>query len=112
MKSTTILGHVRQANMDNISSEAPSGDVMLVQEGELAQFIVAALNLDVNPTQIDPLAPLYGEGLGLDSIDILELALAISKTYGVQLRAEDEHNLKTFSSLRSLNCHIQQHRTK
>ena len=62
------------------------------------------------PTTIDPLAPLFGDGLGLDSIDILELALAISQTYGVQLRADDEDNETIFRSLRSLNDHIQQRR--
>jgi len=98
--------------MNKISSERPSGDAVSAQELELAQFIVSTLNLDVDPTQIDPLAPLYGEGLGLDSIDVLEMALAISKTYGVQLRADDEHNLSTFSSLRTLNQHIQLHRTQ
>jgi len=48
--------------------------------------------------------------LGLDSIDILEIALAISKTYGLKLRSDDENNTKIFSSLRSLNRHIQEHR--
>lgn len=84
----------------------------LARERELSGFIVASLNLEIDPARVDPEAPLYGEGLGLDSIDILELALAISKTYGVQLRADDQHNLTTFSSLRSLNAYIQQHRTK
>jgi acyl carrier protein len=55
---------------------------------------------------------LYGEGLGLDSIDILELSLAISKKYGVQIKADDADNNRIFSSLRSLNQHIQQHREK
>ena len=82
------------------------------QELELAGLIVTTLNLEVKATDIDPLGPLYGEGLGLDSIDILEAGLAISKTYGVQLRSDDENNLKIFSSLRSLNDHIQQHRKK
>ncbi len=82
------------------------------QEKELAQLIVTALNLEVTADEIDPEAPLYGEGLGLDSIDILELSLAISKAYGVQLKSDDADNGKIFSSLRSLNQHIQQHRTK
>ena len=59
------------------------------------------------PEEVDPAAPLYGEGLGLDSIDILEIALAISQAYGVQLRSDDQDNLKIFRSLRSLNEHIQ-----
>jgi acyl carrier protein len=82
------------------------------EEKELAQLIVTALNLEVKAEEIDPEAPLYGEGLGLDSIDILELSLAISKTYGVQLKSDDADNGKIFSSLRSLNQHIQQHRSK
>lgn len=80
------------------------------QEKELAQLIVTSLNLEVAAGEIEPDAPLYGEGLGLDSIDILELSLAISKTYGVQLKSDDANNNKIFSSLRSLNEHIQQHR--
>ncbi len=80
------------------------------QEKELAQLIVTSLNLEVSADEIDPEAPLYGEGLGLDSIDILELSLAISKTYGVQLKSDDADNSKIFSSLRNLNQHIQQHR--
>jgi len=82
------------------------------QELQLATLIVETLNLEVDAAQIDPEAPLYGEGLGLDSIDILELALAISKTYGVQLRSEDQNNRQIFSSLRRLNEHLQQHRSK
>jgi len=80
------------------------------QERELAQLIVTSLNLEVSADEIEPEAALYGEGLGLDSIDILELSLAISKTYGVQLKSDDADNNKIFSSLRNLNDHIQQHR--
>lgn len=82
------------------------------QEKELAQLIVTSLNLEVSADDIEPDAPLYGEGLGLDSIDILELSLAISKTYGLQLKSDDADNNKIFSSLRSLNQYIQQHRAK
>ena len=82
------------------------------QEKELAQLIVTSLNLEVSADEIEPEAPLYGEGLGLDSIDILELSLAISKSYGVQLKSDDADNNKIFNSLRSLNEHIQQHRAK
>jgi len=82
------------------------------QEKELAQLIVTSLNLEVSADEVEPDAPLYGEGLGLDSIDILELSLAISKTYGVQLKSDDADNSKIFSSLRNLNEHIQQHRAK
>ncbi|HUN49203.1 MAG TPA: phosphopantetheine-binding protein [Stellaceae bacterium] len=80
------------------------------QESALAHLIVKTLNLEVQSSEIDPQAPLYGEGLGLDSIDMLELALAVSKEYGVKLRADDKSNRQIFSSLRSLNGYIQQHR--
>jgi acyl carrier protein len=79
-------------------------------ELELANLMVTALNLEIAPSAIDPAAPLYREGLGLDSIDILELSLAISKAYGVKLRSDDENNTKIFGSLRSLSEHIQAHR--
>jgi acyl carrier protein len=80
-------------------------------EREVAQLIVEALNLeDVDPGQIDPEAPLFREGLGLDSIDALELALAISGKYGFKLRSDDENNAKIFSSLRALSQHVEQNR--
>ncbi|PWC90976.1 acyl carrier protein [Azospirillum sp. TSH100] len=77
-------------------------------ELDLATLIVNTLTLEADPEDIDPDAPLYGEGLGLDSIDILEVALAVSKSYGVKLRADDENNTRIFASLRTLNGHIQQ----
>ncbi len=80
------------------------------QVRELAQLIVETLNLDVAAATIDPEAPLFGEGLGLDSIDMLEIALAVSQTYGVKLRADDTDNQQIFRSLVSLNEHIQQTR--
>lgn len=77
------------------------------QESGLAELIVETLNLeDVVPAEIDPEAPLFGEGLGLDSIDALELALAISQKYGVQMKTEDENVENAFGSLRSLNRFI------
>ena len=82
------------------------------EELELARLIVTALNLEVRAEDIDPAAPLYGEGLGLDSIDILEVSLAVSKAYGVKLRADDENNRTIFSSLRNLSQHIQRQRSK
>ena len=96
-----------------MTSEIPHERMALSeQEIELAQVIVTTLNLDVIPSTIDPDGALFGEGLGLDSIDILEVSLAFSKTYGVQLRADDSDNTKIFSSLRSLNQYVQAHRTK
>ena len=86
---------------------------MRPEEMEVARLIVDTLNLeDVVPEDIDPEAPLFGEGLGLDSIDALELALAISRTYGFQLRADDANNAQIFSSLRALSQHIERHRTQ
>jgi acyl carrier protein len=76
------------------------------EEREMAELLVAALNLeDTRPESNKPAAPLFGshaEGLGLDSIDALEIALAISERYGVQLRADDANNKQVFSTLRSL----------
>ncbi len=82
------------------------------QERELAQLIVEALNLESTADEIDPTAPLYREGLGLDSIEILEIALTISKRFGFQLQSDDADNVRIFGSLRSLNEHVQQHRTR
>ena len=80
-------------------------------EHELAQLLVESLNLEgVAPDSIDPEAPLFGDGLGLDSSDALELALAISKKYGFQLRSDSDENRRIFSSLRALSAHIDQNR--
>ena len=81
-------------------------------EHALAELLVASLNIEgINAADIDPDAPLFGAGLGLDSIDALELALAISKTYGFQLRSDNEDNKRVFASLRALSAHIEQQRT-
>ncbi len=80
-------------------------------ETELAELLVESLNLEgVAAADIDPEAPLFGEGLGLDSIDALELALAISKKYGFQLRSDSDENRRIFASLRALSDHVQAHR--
>jgi acyl carrier protein len=79
-------------------------------ELEVARLIVGALSLEIAPEEIDPAAPLFGEGLGLDSIDALEMSLVISKAYGVQLRSDDERNHRIFASLRSLAGHIAKQR--
>ncbi len=75
-------------------------------EPEVAQLIVDTLNLDIEAAEIVPEQPLFREGLGLDSIDALELAMAISRQYGFQLRSDDENNRQIFSSLRALSTHI------
>ncbi|HEX7340934.1 MAG TPA: phosphopantetheine-binding protein [Rhodanobacteraceae bacterium] len=78
-------------------------------ERTLAQLIVDSLNLeDVPADSIDPEAPLFGGDLGLDSIDALEIALAVSRHYGFQLRSDNPDNRQIFSSLRALNAHIEQ----
>lgn len=80
-------------------------------EHDLAELIVSSLNLENRkPDDIDPDAPLFGGDLGLDSIDALELALAISKRYGFQLRSDNPDNKRIFSSLRNLSEHIEQHK--
>ncbi len=98
----------------NATSPAPSGSAgqpttggQTAAERQLAELIVSALQLEVAPTEIEPDAPLFGEGLGLDSIDALELALAISRAYSIELRSDDQQNHRIFASLRSLSAHIE-----
>ena len=82
-------------------------------ERALAELLVDSLNLEaVAAAGIDPEAPLFGDGLGLDSIDALELSLAISKKYGFQLRSDNDDNRLIFSSLRALSAHVQQHKAE
>ena len=77
-------------------------------EQALAALIVDVLNLeDVAPGDIEPEEPLFGDGLGLDSIDALELALAISQKHDIQLKAEDANTHKAFGTLRTLNTYIE-----
>jgi acyl carrier protein len=81
------------------------------EEKELARLIVDNLNLEnIAPEDIRPDAPLFGGELGLDSIDALELALAVSKRYGFQLRSDNPDNRLAFGSLRALARHIEAHR--
>jgi acyl carrier protein len=81
-------------------------------EREIAALIVSALNLEVRAEEVEPLSPLYAEGLGLDSIDILEVALVMSKQFGMQMKADSEDNFRIFSSLRTLTAYVGVHRTK
>jgi acyl carrier protein len=96
--------------MEHQSSAQPGSDQTL--EREIAGHIVTALNLDIAPETIAPEAPLYGDELGIDSIDILEIALVMSKQYGVQMKADSDDNSRIFGSLRALASHIGEHRTK
>lgn len=79
-------------------------------EGEVAKLIVDAVGLDLPAADVDPVQPLFGSGLGLDSIDLLEIALAISGKYGFQLRSDDPDNARIFASLRALSAHIARQR--
>ena len=92
------------------TGQSPASDMTAVQtpeQFEIAQLIVSALNLEeVDPASLDPDAALFGSGLGLDSIDALELALEISKRYGVQLKADDDDNRRIFASLRALTDYV------
>ena len=82
-------------------------------ERDLAGLFVQSLNLEMAAADIDATAPLFGDqGLGLDSIDILEVALEVSQRYGFQLRSDDENNEKIFQNLRSLAAHVALHRTQ
>ncbi len=89
---------------------SPPADAAL--QREIAALIVEALHLETAPGEITADQPLYGEGLGLDSIDILEIALVVSRKYGFQLRSDDEDNVRIFASLGSLAAHIAANRTK
>jgi acyl carrier protein len=97
-------------NLQNAPGGGSEADASLVKE--IAGLIVSALNLEVSPEEIDPQAPLYREGLGLDSIDILEVALVISKRYGFKLKDDDKDNVKIFRSVASLAAHVAERRTK
>lgn len=82
-------------------------------EKELAALIVETVKLeDVSPEEIEPAEALVVEGLGLDSIDALDIAMAVSKKYGVPLKPDDPNNRQIFESLRSLAQYIEQNRTK
>jgi acyl carrier protein len=97
-------------SMENMPVNGHEADPALVSE--IAGLIVSSLNLDVAEGDIDPAAPLYREGLGLDSIDILEVALVVSKKYGFKLKEDDQDNVRIFRSLNALAAHVAQRRTK
>jgi acyl carrier protein len=79
---------------------------------EVANLIIEALNLDMAAHEVEPDAPLYGDGLGLDSIDMLEMSLVISKQYGFELKSDVDNKAEVFGSLRGLTTHIARCRTK
>jgi acyl carrier protein len=92
--------------MSNTLNSAEESQLM----SEVAALIVEGLNLEVSPVEIEPDAPLYGDGLGLDSIDMLEISLVVSKQYGFQLKSDVENKEEIFTSLRSLSRYIAIHR--
>jgi acyl carrier protein len=98
-----------------MESPAASSSIAVPQhelETEVIALLISSLNLEVKPSEVTPDTPLYGDGLGLDSIDILEIALAVSKRYGFQMRSDDPRNVESFSSIRALCLYIAQERTK
>ena len=97
-------------SIDTFAVEGRRADAALVRE--IAELIRSALNLEIPVEEIDPAAPLYKEGLGLDSIDILEVALVVSKRYGFKLKEDDQDNLRIFRSLDNLATHVAERRTK
>ncbi len=85
---------------------------MSALEQEISQFIIDTLNLEeVRVEDIDPAAPLFSAGLGLDSIDALELGVGIQKRYGIKLSSDAAENRKHFGSVRNLCALIEHHRT-
>ena len=96
--------------LENKPANGHAVDHALVSE--IAGLIVSALNLEIAPAEIDPKAPLYKEGLGLDSIDILEVALVVSKEYGFKLKEDDQDNGRVFRSLENRAEHIAERRTQ
>ena len=89
-------------------AERNSSDLL----SEVARLVSETVNLDIDPAAIDPDQPIFRDGLGLDSIDALEIALAISQRYGFQLRSDDDNNKKIFASLRSLAEHVRENRVR
>jgi acyl carrier protein len=82
-----------------------------VSAREIASLIVESLNLeDTDPDKLDANTALFGDGLGLDSLDMLEISLVIQQRYGVKLKADDPENEAIFSSLQSLAAHVSAHR--
>ena len=85
---------------------------MLQLEQEIKELIISSLALeDIAPDDIDPAAPLFVEGLGLDSIDALELGLALQKRYGLSMSSDSDQTRKHFSSVQALAAFVAASRT-
>ena len=104
-------GHASTGDTGGHGARAQTGGQSQAEQA-LAELIVSSLQLDVAADAVQPDMRLFGEGLGLDSIDALELALAISRAYGFDLRSDDERNRQIFATLRSLSAHVEAHRTR
>lgn len=82
-------------------------------EREIRELIVSTLALeDIRPDDIDPAAPLFGTGLGLDSIDALELGLALQRRWGVSVAADTEQVRSHFASVQALAAFVRSQRTR
>lgn len=123
MSAVLTLFFVLTYNAQLIAPNSREGETVIVGQrtieeqpvttaSAVAELIVETLHLEIEPSSISLEEPLFGKGMGLDSIDALELALAISQTYGFELRSDDARNLEIFASLESLTHHIALHRTK
>jgi acyl carrier protein len=87
-----------------------SPDVISENDFDLAKLIIKTLNLDLDPAEVTAETPIYQDGFGLDSIDILEVSLAISQKYGVKLKSDDKNNAEIFKNLGALSAYVQSHK--
>lgn len=98
--------------MSENTLSTPSEESLDELRVHVSELIVSSLNLDISPEEIGPDTALFGDGLGLDSIDILEVAMVVSKRFGFQLRSDSADNARIFRSMQDLTRHIAEHRTK
>jgi acyl carrier protein len=101
---------VRDDMFEPTISTAARGAPMTEWEREVAAMVIDTLGLDVGIDALAPDEPLYGGSLGLDSIDMLEIATVVSQRFGVEIRSGDARNEKIFASLRALADHVARHR--
>jgi acyl carrier protein len=86
---------------------------MTPEQQEIAQMIIDAVNLeDISLDEIDPNAPIFNEGLGLDSIDALEISLELNKRYGIKIKSGDKRVADVFASVAALSEYVQTHRVQ
>jgi acyl carrier protein len=103
----------RRFHLHPVAVSCLFASIMNELERELAALIVGELNLeDIRLEAVSADTPLYGEGLGLDSIDILEIALLISKKYGFELRSDNPDNERIFATLGALAAYVAAHRVR